>query len=125
MPAGLNLLVSVVRITDGPDDIIGGAMPSGTVQYENVPARISARRPTQVILEQGLAVREIFTGILSPGSLVIDINDQVRVTAPQHSPYYGLYFRVLGVQHSSMTDVRGYLIVNLRRTDQSNSNILE
>ncbi len=124
MPAGLNLLVSVVRITDGPDDIAGGAQPSGTVQYTNVPARISARRPTQVILEQGIQVKDIFTGVLSPGSLTININDQIQVTWPQTSPYYSYLFRCIGVQHSSMTDGRGYLILNLRRIERANSNVV-
>ncbi len=124
MPAGLNLLLNVVRITDGPDDIIGGAQPSGTVLYSNVPGRISARRPTQVILEQGLEVKEIFTGVLTPGNLVLKNNDQVQVTWPQTSPYYGLLFRCIGVQHSSMTDSRGFLVVALRRIEQANSNVL-
>lgn len=125
MTAGLNLLCNVVRITDQPDDIVGGAQPSGTVQYANVPGRISARRPTQVILEQGLMVKEIFTCVLTPGSLVVNDNDQVQVVYPPTSPYYGLYFRVIGVQHSSMTDSRGYLVLNLRRIEQAPSNVVQ
>ncbi len=124
MPAGLNLLCSVIRITDGADDSIGGAQPSGTAAYVNVPARISARRPTQVILEQGIEVKEIFTGVLAPGSLTIRNNDQIQVTSPQTSPYYGLLFRVLGYQHSSLTDGRGFIILNLRRIEQAGSNVL-
>lgn len=122
MTAGLNLQCSVVRITDVADDVIGGAQPSGTVVYRGVPSRISARRPTQVILEQGIEVKEIFTAVLTPGTLVVKNNDQIQVTYPVTSPYYGLNFRVLGVQHSSMTDSRGFLILNLRRIEQAMSN---
>lgn len=124
MTAGLNLLCNVVRITDGPDDIVGGAQPSGTVVYTNVPGRISARRPTQVIQEQGLLVKEIFTCVLTPGTLVVNTNDQVIVVSPTTSPYFGLYFRCIGVQHSSITDSRGFLILNLRRLDQATANVL-
>lgn len=125
MTAGLNLSVNVVRITDGADDTIGGAQPSGTVVYAGMPCRISARRPTQVILEQGLEVKEIFTAVLSPGSLVVKNNDQIQVVGPTTSPYYLLYFRVLGVQHSSMSDSRGFLILNLRRIEQATSNRIQ
>lgn len=125
MTAGLNLTCSVFRITDGADDSIGGAQPSGTVVYANVPARLSARRPTQVILEQGIKVKEIFTGVLSPGTLTVYNNDQLQVTGPATSPYYNLYFRVLGVQSSSMTDSRGFLILNLRRIERATKNVLQ
>ncbi len=124
MTAGLNLLCNVVKITDGPDDNIGGAQPTGTVLYANVQARISARRPTQVILEQGIEVKNIYTMVLTPGTMVVNNNDQVRVVYPPTSPYYNQYFRVLGVQHSSMTDGRGFLILNLRRIEQATSNAL-
>lgn len=125
MTAGLNLRCNVVKITDGPDDVIGGAQPTGTVLYANVPGRISARRPTQVIQEQGLLVKDIFTCVLTPGTLVVNNNDQVQVVAPITSPYFGLNFRVIGVQHSSMTDGRGFLVLNLRRIEQANSNVVQ
>lgn len=122
MPAGMNLLCNVVRITDGPDDAIGGAQPSGTVIYASVPGRISARRPTQVIQEQGLLVKEIFTCILTPGTMDVRMNDQVQVVFPPTSPYFNFLFRCIGVQHSSMTDGRGFLLLNLRRIELANSN---
>ena len=125
MTAGLNLLVNVVHITDVADDVIGGAQPSGTVAYANVQARISARRPTQVLLEQGLLVREIFTAVLVPGTLVVNTNDQIQVVSPPTSPYFGFYFRALGVQHSSMTDSRSFLVVAMRRIELATSNALQ
>lgn len=100
-------------------------MPSGTVVYTNVQSRISARRPTQVILEQGLEVKEIFTAVLTPGTLTLYNNDQVQVVYPLSSPYYGLDFRVIGVQHSSITDSRKFLVVSLRRIERSHTNALQ
>lgn len=125
MTAGLNLLCNVVQITDGADDVIGGAQPTGTVAYANVQARISARRPTQVILEQGLEVKEMFTAVLTPGTLVVHNNDKIQVTYPSTSPYFGFYFRIVGVQHSSMTDGRGFLILNMRRIERSHTESLQ
>lgn len=125
MTAGLNLLCNVIRITDLADDPIGGAQPSGTVIYTNVPSRISARKPTQVILEQGLETPTIFTAVLSPGTLDVEMNDQTQVVGPRTSPYFNQIFRVIGLQKSSMTDIRSFLILTLRRIEKSHTNALQ
>lgn len=124
MTAGLNLLCNVVRITDQADDAIGGAQPSGTVVYERVPCRITARKSTQVLLEQGLETPTIFTAILSPASMDIDNNDQIEVIWPQQSFHYGHRFIVVSVSHPSMSDGRGYLVCSLRRFEKAHSNLL-
>lgn len=125
MPAGLNLLCQVIRITDQADDSIGGAQPSGTVLYPKVYARIEARKPTQAILEQGLAVPTIYTMVVSPGNLDIHFNDQIEVTFPPRSYYYGKRFIVIGLQRSGMTDIRQFQILTLRRIEQANRNLLQ
>jgi hypothetical protein len=128
MPAGLNEVVRIIRITDQADDAIGGAQPSGTVIYPQVYGRITARKPTQALLEQGLETPTIFTVILAPPDnqveMDLDNNDQFEVIAPQTSFNYGHRFVVIGIRHSSMTDRRGYYVVIARRFEKAHSNLL-
>lgn len=124
-PAGLNLRLEVIRITDQADDPIGGAQPSGTVLYPLVYGRLQAKKPTQAILEQGLVTPTIFTCVISPGNLDIRFNDQIQVTFPQQSYYYNKRFIVIGLQRSGMTDVRQFQILTLRRIEEANANLLQ
>lgn len=124
-PAGLNLQLEVIRITDLVDDTIGGASPSGTVVYPQVYGRMKANKPTQAILEQGLSTPTIFTLVVSPGDIDVRFNDQVQVTFPLLSPYYGQRFIVIGIQRSGMTDVRQFQILTLRRIERANANLLQ
>lgn len=125
MTAGLNLQVSIIKINDMSDDSIGGASPSGTVTYTNIPARISARKPTQALLEQGLDLPSIFAGVIAPGNVQVRQNDQVQVTSPKISQWYNYIFRIIGIQYSSMQDPRQYLVVTLRRIEFSHTNQLQ
>lgn len=124
-PAGLNLQFQVIRITDQADDSIGGAQPSGTVLYPLVYGRIQAKKPTQAILEQGLLTPTIFTAVISPGNISVQFNDQLQCIFPQMSEYYNKRFIVIGLQDSSMTDVRQFKIITLRRIEQANLNTLQ
>lgn len=124
MTAGLDLLCKIVRITDQPDDAIGGAQPSGTVVYENVPCRLTSRKPTQVLLEQGLETPTLFTAIIVPQTLDVDQNDQIEITWPQQSFHYGHRFVILGIRIPSMSDGRGFLVLTLRRFEKAHSNLL-
>lgn len=124
-PAGLNLQLQVIRITDQADDSIGGAQPSGTVIYPIAYGRFQARKPTQAILEQGLVAIAIFTAVISPGNMDIHFNDQILVTGPTQSPYYNERFVVIGRQGSGMTDIRRFIILTLRRVEQANAPLLQ
>lgn len=121
MVAGLNLLVSVWKYTYPADDSQGGALPSGTVVYSNVPARIQSEKPTMALLEQGLETPTMFSAVLHPGTLVIEHNYEIQVTAPSISTYYNEHFRVVGMQHTSVyaDDPRGFLLLTLRRIEES------
>ena len=59
MTAGLNIRVDIWRMTEGTDDAVGGAMITGTVAYQDIYARLTLRRPSQIMLEQGLEVDKI------------------------------------------------------------------
>lgn len=123
MTAGLNLLVTIWRYTYPSDDAVGGAVPSGTMLYTNIEARIQAEKPTMALLEQGLEVPTLFTAVLHPGTLLIEHNDEVEVTAPAISTYYGEHFRIVGMQHTSTypDDPRGYVLLNLRRSERAHA----
>lgn len=126
-PAGTNYVCRLIRFSYPQDDVVGGSVPSGTVAYENLNIRIKAEKPTMALLEQGLQVPTIYTGLLSPGNIVIEHNDQIEVTAPFVGFYYGKKFRVLGIQRSSnhpMQD-RNQIRVVLRRYEEAHANNLQ
>jgi len=126
MSAGLYLTGRIWRFTsNNNDDSVGGANPSGTIVYNNVYARIEAEQPTLALLEQGLETPTIFTGILSPGNIILHHNDQLEITSPALSPYINERFRIIGVQPSSMIDARSFIVVTLRRLVEAHTNALQ
>lgn len=125
MTAGLNLAFSVIRINDNVDDEVGGAQPSGTVIYPMVFGRLKTSKPSQMLLEQGLVTPIIYTATIQPGNIGVEFNDQVQVIAPQTSPHYNHKFRVIGIQFSNMTDIRGFVILTMRRIEKSESEVYQ
>ena len=123
-PAGLYLTCNIIRFAY-TDDIVGGALPTGTVIYSNLLARIQAEPPTQALLEQGLETPTIFNALIAPGTLVIKHNDQLQVINPPMSPFYNEIFRVIGVQESTMVDPRAFGILTLRRIENTYPNVLQ
>ena len=121
MPAGLNQLCEVWDFNYPADDEIGGAVPSGTMLYENIPCRIQQNRPTQALLEQGIVGINTFVALIGDSTLDIENNNELRITAPINSPYYNKYFRVLGDPDRTSvhpSDSRGCLLVNLQRVER-------
>lgn len=132
MVAGLDTIGRVWRFTSKfSDDDQGGAVPTGTILYYPVFSRISSKKPTQALLEQGLETPEIFEGHLSyafyspTGTFDVQHNDQYEVTFPPISPHYGKKFVVIGMQTQSFSDSRRFLIVTMRRLVIANSNNLQ
>ena len=131
MIAGQNLKGRVWRLTaNSNDDSVGGAVPSGTILYENVFSRIRSEEPTLALLEQGLETPTIFSAqldypYLTTGSFDIRHNDQYEVTYPPISPHYGKKFRIIGMQNVEYNDARRYVQVKMRRTVDANSNELQ
>jgi len=117
MKAGNNTLVDIIRLTYPADDEVGGAVPSGTVLYADVQARIQATTPIPAYAIQGLETSKIMTAELYPGTLDVEEYDELQVKSPPNSPYYLLKFRIDTVQRSNMHpgDPRGYLLLTLVR----------
>lgn len=125
MTAGLLHTGRIWRFTSPNDDAVGGALPTGTVIYSPVFARIFTEKPTLALLEQGLETPELFSAILEPGNLLLNHNDQYEVTDPNISPYKNLRFVIISIQNPSMLDERRYVRVVMRRYVIAHSNDLQ
>ena len=127
MPAGLNQVCQLLRFSNPQDDSVGGAVPSGTILYQNLDIRIKSEQPTLVLLEQGLQTPTIYTAMLHEGNIEIEHNDQVLITAPPMGFFYGKKFRVIGIQRSSNHPFqdRNAIRLRLRRWEESHSNDLQ
>jgi len=125
MVAGLNLIGKVYdfkyNLGEG-DDEVGGSQPSGTVLQDGVQLRIASQKPTRALLEQGVESIDLYTGVIANYTIDILNNQEIEVTAPSNSPYYGKFFRILGDPQRSSTspsDSRGFLMVTMRRVEKS------
>lgn len=125
MTAGLLHTGHIIRFSYPVDDDQGGALPSGTVLYTPVFARIFTEKPTLALLEQGLETPELYSAILEPGDMLLNHNDQFQVTAPNLSPYLNEKFVIVSIQSPSMLDNRRYLRVVMRRFEIAHSNNLQ
>ena len=102
MTAGMNCKVRLWRMENLDDDIVGGAVVSGTAAYSNIRARIEANPDEQLLLQQGLETTRTFNALVVPGTLDIRERDELEVIAPSNHIYYSTRFRIMGVQYSSM-----------------------
>lgn len=127
MTAGFNNTGRIWRFTaSATNDDQGGAVPTGTVLYTPVFARIASVKPTIALLEQGLETPEIFTAEMSyVNNLDVEHNDQYEVTSPPISPFYQKRFVIIGIRHTSYNDQRRFLQVTMRRLETANPNLLQ
>ena len=124
MTTGFNIELTVWRMsTVIGDDEVGGAMVTGTQLYVGMKGRMEENRPSQIVLEQGLEVDQIWTCVVRPPTVDIRERDEVEVTFPPEHLYLGLHFRVRGVQRASLhpRDTRGFLSLTLSRIEESRS----
>lgn len=121
MVAGLNIQVDVWRMTNDPDDSVGGALITGTVVYENLHSAISPRRPTQAALEAGLEVDAIYDFTARLRNITLHERDEVEVVCPADHVLYGLRFRIVGVQPSRRHGRLGHQHATLSRIRESRS----
>jgi len=124
--AGLNLQGRLWRY-QYEDDEVGGAIPSGTILRETLFCRIEQLKSTQVLLEQGLEIPEMFQGFLYYTGETLDIahNDQLEIYSPPVSPWYNKRFRIVGYRHSSHSDVRRFVEVTMRRHELTRTEELQ
>lgn len=124
MPAGLNRICELITFSYPQDDSSGGAVPSGTVAYQNLSARIEANMPTMALLEQGLQVPETWQVLIFPANIEAKHNDQIRFTAPVNDWFFGKKFRIVGLVRSSShpQNDRNLIKFIVRRFDESHAN---
>jgi len=104
------------------DDDAGGAQVTGTTVYSSIPAAISANRPSQASLEQGLEVSAVYDLTVHSRSITLHERDEIQVVGCSTThPYYGLRFRITGVQPSKRYPKVGHLHATLNRIRRSRS----
>lgn len=99
-PAGMNLQVHFIRLTESDDDV-GGSMTTGTVIYNNVQGRIDPLPSDTMLMQQGLETKKLFSCMVWPGTLLVREYDEIQVVSPPNSSYFGQKFRVEDVTYSS------------------------
>jgi len=117
--AGTNIRVDVWRITESlTDNYAGGALPTGTIVYAGVHARMQGTPPEQILLQQGLETPRMFRMTMYPGTLDVRENDEIQIVEPFDHPYHHLMFAVDGVRYADFNarDRRNYMILELSRS---------
>lgn len=125
MVAGTNRRCNIWHVSFNPDDVVGGAQPTGTVAYWDVQLRMQANAESQLLLQQGLEVLHTFTAIIVPGTLNIYERDEIEITEPLDDIYHGNRFRVVGVRYSDLNprDPRNYIMLQLIRSEVAHANV--
>jgi len=114
---GNNLRVRIWRFNYPNDDEVGGAVPSGTIIYENVEARSQDATPIPAFAIQGVETNKIHQAFVYPGTLNIKEYDQLEIISPPNHPYLGLKMRIDTVQKSNFhpADPRAYILLTMVR----------
>ena len=117
MVAGINSKVRIWRLSNKDDDVVGGAMLSGTVQYANILCRMDAIPSEQLLLQQGLETTKMFTATLVPGNLDIRERDELEIIAPYDHVYLGNRFRIIEVRRQifNARNPNNYMVVTMDR----------
>lgn len=100
MTAGLNIRIDIYRFSYGADDRVGGATPTGSLQYQDIRAMLSSRRPSQMMLEQGLETNRVYDLTIGAFDARLIERDEFEVVFPTDHLYYGDRFRITGVQET-------------------------
>lgn len=122
MVAGLRLRVTVHSISQGADDVVGGAVHTGTANISSIPAAVEYLKPSQMLLEQGLETKRFARVLVQPGSLTIFERDELEVVGPPGHEDIGRFFRVESVERTgfSPNDTRArHLILMCERQDRT------
>lgn len=124
MIAGSNCRIDIWRISEDDDDIVGGAVITGTLQYQNVHARFQSDREDIMLLQQGLETLRTFTFTVFPITMNIYERDEVEVSYPTDHKYYGDRFRIVSVRYSdfNVRDPRNYIILHATRNVKAHAN---
>lgn len=118
MIAGSNCRIDIWRIISDDDDVVGGSVNTGSLQYQNVHARFQSDREDMLILQQGLETIRTFTFTVFPASMDIYERDEIEICQPTDHKYYGKRFRIMSVRYSDFNqrDPRNYIILHATRS---------
>ncbi len=119
MVAGLNINVRVWQMNNAPDDAVGGAMITGTVLFNSVRARLTARRPSQMSLEAGLETDKFFDLVLGCDARGVVERDEIEFIFPLDHPYFAERFRIMGIQLDGRRRPYGNTQMTLSRIERS------
>lgn len=100
MTAGLNIKIDVWTMGQADDDVVGGAVYTGTVSYHDVPARLILRRPSQILIEQGMETTKIGDLMIQGRDVTIQERDEIQIVWPLDHPFIDDRFRVEGAQNT-------------------------
>ena len=116
MVAGCNARASIWRMTNEPDDVVGGAVLTGTVQFAGVLTRLDEKPASQLLLQQGLETIETYSATIVPGTLDIRRRDEYEITEPLDHQHYGHRFRILNVQRHIFNprNPNNYMLLSMR-----------
>jgi hypothetical protein len=121
--AGLNFSCQVWRF-NYIDDSVGGAVPSGTMVYDNVQAR-RIERPSYKMLAgmQGLESERYELFELYPATIIVLENDEITITNPPNHWDYHQWFRVMQIKRVGFhpSDPRGYLFCSCKRSVEAHA----
>ena len=123
MTAGLNYRSTIWRITQSADDLVGGAMITGTPIYVDIDTRIEEQPVQQLLLQQGLETTKTFDAIIIPGNLVIKERDELEITFPSDDLRYGGRYRIVNARPASMNtrDPRSFIALTLVRSERAHT----
>lgn len=121
MTAGLNVKIDIWTMSQDTDDLVGGAMITGTVTYEDIRARFTMRRPSQLLLQQGLEVTKTADLLIQGRGVTVNERDEIQIVWPLDHPFFDDRFRVEGVQPSSRRAKYGPKTYTVSRIERSRS----
>jgi len=122
--AGLNMQFTIWSITQiAGDDVIGGALITGTPLVTGVVGSMEMVAPMQIMVEQGLETQHLWNVRIRPINLVIKENDQLEPTAPSSHSEFHKRFVVRGIRRSRLhpSDPRDFLDLSVVRWEKSRS----
>ena len=117
MTAGLNIQIKLIRMSNNPDDRVGGAQITGSATGL-FPARLRPHPTEQLLLQQGFETVKSFTCVTVPGTTIFYERDEIEVARPKDHQYYGDRFRIVGTRYSDHNprDPRNYAILDVVRS---------
>src|SRR5512139_185749 len=124
MTAGFILSGKIWEFADHADEV-GGHMPSGTIIYDGVQARLQNSPNSLDMNIQGYETSKFFSAIIypRPGMNLVEKKHYFQPINPPNYRYTSHFFRIVSIQEPNFhpSDPRRYLLVNLERSDTPHS----